>query len=104
MKKFKEYNERLNPDGSDTGLSGVNDEGLGAFKDIVYKITKIARFDKKEFQYHMDASFYSSEDWPKDAKQVGKLLVDNTQAAIKVSKMVDKWGIGGFVGKRGRRY
>ena len=104
MEKFKEYNERLNPDGSDTELSGVNDEGLGAFKDIVYKITKIARFDKKEFQYHMEQSFYRSEDWPRDAKQVGKLLVDITQAAIKVSKMVDKWGIGGFVGKRGKRF
>ena len=52
----------------------------------------------------MEQSFYRSEDWPKDAKQVGKLLVDITQAAIKVSKMVDKWGIGGFLGKRGRRY
>ena len=52
----------------------------------------------------MEQSFYRSEDWPRDAKQVGKLLVDITQAAIKVSKMVDKWGIGGFLGKRGRRY
>ena len=91
MKKFKEYNERLNPDGSDTGLSGVNDEGLGDFKDAVYKIRKFARFDKNEFQYHMEQSFYRSEDWPKDAKQVGKLLVDITKSIGKVSKMVDRW-------------
>ena len=91
MEKFKEYNERLNPDGSDTGLSGVNDEGLGEFKDVIYKIVKAARFDKKEFQHHMEQSFYRSEDWPKDAKQVGKLLVDITKSIGKVSKMVDRW-------------
>ena len=91
MEKFKEYNERLNPDGSDPGLSGVNDEGLGAFKDIVYKITKIARFDKKEFQYHMEQSFYRSEDWPRDAKQVGKTLEQIDKAIYKVSKMIERW-------------
>ena len=58
MKQFKEYNERLGDDGSDDELSGVNDEGLGDFKDAVYKITKVARFDKKEFQTHMAGAFY----------------------------------------------
>ena len=91
MKPFKKFNERLGDDGSDDELQGVNDEGLGDFKDAVYKITKVARFDKKEFQHHMEQSFYRSQDWPRDAKQVGKMLEQITQASIKVSKMVDRW-------------
>jgi hypothetical protein len=39
----------------------------------------------------MEQSFYRSQDWPRDAKQVGKMLEQITQAAIKVSKMVDRW-------------
>ena len=91
MKPFKKFNERLGDDGSDDELQGVNDEGLGDFIDAVYKLRKAARFDKKEFQYYMEQAFYRSQDWPRDAKQVGKLLVDITQAAMKVSKMVDRW-------------
>jgi len=92
MKPFNEFNERLKPDGSDDELQGVNDEGLGDFIDAVYKLRKAARFDKKEFQNYMEQAFYRSQDWPRDAKQVGKMLEQITKAAEKVSIQVDRWG------------
>ena len=92
MKPFNEFNERLGDDGSDDELQGVNDEGLGDFIDAVYKLRKAARFDKKEFQNYMEQAFYRSQDWPRDAKQVGKMLEQITKAAEKVSIQVDRWG------------
>ena len=87
MEKFKEYNERLNPDGSDPGLSGVNEKGILEFKDAIWDL----RFDKSEFRDHMEQSFYSSQDWPKDAKQVGKQLEQINKLVMKVFNIVDKW-------------
>ena len=87
---FKEYNERLGDDGSDDELSGVNDEGLNKFQDEI-KVLWDASFGKQGFKSAMEQSFYRSQDWPKDAKQVGKYLEQIDKAIYKVSKMVGKW-------------
>tara|TARA_B100000470_G_C19600490_1_gene306393 strand:- start:6 stop:278 length:273 start_codon:yes stop_codon:yes gene_type:complete len=90
MKPFNEFNERLDNDGSDDELQGVNDEGLNKFQDEV-KVLWDASFGKKGFQTAMEQSFYRSQDWPKDAKQVGKTLEQIDKAIYKVSKMIERW-------------
>jgi len=90
MKPFNEFNERLDNDGSDDELQGVNDEGLNKFQDEV-KVLWDASFGKKGFQMAMEQSFYRSQDWPKDAKQVGKTLEQIDKAIYKVSKMIERW-------------
>ena len=90
MKPFNEFNERLGDDGSDDELQGVNDEGLNKFQDEV-KVLWDASFGKKGFQMAMEQSFYRSQDWPKDAKQVGKTLEQIDKAIYKVSKMIERW-------------
>ena len=90
MKPFKKFNERLGDDGSDDELQGVNDEGLNKFQDEV-KVLWDASFGKKGFQTAMEQSFYRSQDWPKDAKQVGKTLEQIDKAIYKVLKMIERW-------------
>ena len=90
MKTYKEVNERLDPDGSDPGLTGINDEGLGEFQDAVQALQD-ASIDKSKFEYYMVRTFFRSEDWTRDAKQVGKTLEQIHKAIAKVSKMINRW-------------
>tara|TARA_Y100001938_G_scaffold135020_1_gene196163 strand:- start:10726 stop:11157 length:432 start_codon:yes stop_codon:yes gene_type:complete len=91
MKTFKEIiNERLDDEGRDLGLTGINDEGLGEFQDAVQALLD-ASINKSKFEYYMTQTFYRSEDWTRDAKQVGKILEQIHKAVTKVSKMIDRW-------------
>ena len=90
MKQFKEFNERLRDDGSEEGLTGVNDEGLMAFKEVLDNLWA-SSFSKKRFQDAMAHAFYRSEDWPKDAKQVGKYLEQIDKTIHKVRMSVKRW-------------
>ena len=90
MKTYKEINERLDDEGRDLGLTGINDEGLGEFQDAVQAL-KNASIDKNKFDYYMVRTFYRSEDWTRDAKGVGKTLEQIHKAIAKVSKTIDRW-------------
>ena len=90
MKTYKEMMERLDDEGRDLGLTGINDEGLGEFQDAVQALQN-ASIDKNKFDYYMVRTFYRSEDWTRDAKQVGKTLEQIHKAIAKVSKMIDRW-------------
>ena len=90
MKSYKEMMERLDDEGRDLGLTGINDEGLGEFQDAVQALQN-ASIDKNKFDYYMVRTFYRSEDWTRDAKQVGKTLEQIHKAIAKVSKMIDRW-------------
>ena len=90
MKTYKEINERLDDEGRDLGLTGINDEGLGEFQDAVQALQN-ASIDKGKFEYYMVRTFYRSEDWTRDAKQVGKTLEQIHKAIAKVSKMINRW-------------
>ena len=89
-KEYKEINERLDPDGSAPGLTGINDEGLGEFQDAVQALQD-ASIDKSKFEYYMSQAFYRSQDLPRDVKQVGKTLEQIHKAMAKVSKMINRW-------------
>ena len=41
MKSYKEMMERLDDEGRDLGLTGINDEGLGEFQDAVQALSLI---------------------------------------------------------------
>ena len=90
MKSYKELMERLDDECRDLGLTGINDEGLGEFQDAVQALQN-ASIDKNKFDYYMVQTFYRSEDWTRDAKQVGKTLEQIHKAIAKVSKMIDRW-------------